>query len=461
MGKNKLKIGLLCLLMLLFSSMGYGEKGAPQDHILIPEVQYTSFRLENGLQIFVFEDHKFPLVEVALWYKVGSLDEPEGMSGVSHLLEHVMFHGTDVLKKDQVFQLVKEVGGYNNANTSYYRTKYYEKVPAANLELAIAMEADRMRHLKLESDEFNREREVVKQERRRGIENDAFSSAFYQILAEAFTKSPLRHPVIGSMKDLDGLTLDQVKDYYCQYYVPNNAILVVSGDAVPEEVHKLAEKYFGSYQPREIKRVSVAEPPQTQERTLVIEKMTEVPYIVFMYKIPSGNHPDMAAIDCLLNLLVNKSSSKVTVELKNKKGILLDSGAWSMKMPVASVAPIVLLPLSVEKIPEVQQGFEAELRKLTDQGITAEELAAYKKAVLKELVFAKRNPLNFTDDVIEGILAYDDPDYYKKQILQIEKLTEADVVRAAKQYFTENTRTVGYIVPPATDQTQLTKEKAQ
>jgi zinc protease len=459
--KNKVKIIFFGLLIAIFSTAVYGANNVTDNKIFIPEVKYTASKLDNGLQIYVFEDHKFPMAQVALWYKVGSLDEPEGMTGISHLLEHTMFLGTETLKKDQVHHLVSEVGGYNNADTSYCRTRYYEKVPAANLELAIAMEADRMNHLQINESEFNREKEVVKQERRRGIENDAFNSAYYEIMAKAFQKSPLRHPVVGSMKDLDGFTAAQIKNYYQRYYVTNNAILAVSGDVVPEKVLKLAEHYFGSYKPREIKRINTEEPQQTEERKLTIEKLTEVPYIVLMYKLPAGNHPDMAAIDCLLDILVNKVSSRVTVELKDKQGVFLYSGAWNMKLSVPGFAGIVLIPISVAKIPDVQAGFERELQSLIEKGITPEELQAFKKSFLKKLVFEKRNPLNYADDVIEGILEYNDPDYYKKQIIQIQQLTESDIVRVAKKYFIPNTRTVGYIVPSESQEGQSIKEKEQ
>jgi zinc protease len=449
--KARFRFGwVIILLVTVLTGPGWSN-AKPADQIVVPEVKYAHFTLQNGLEIYVFEDHQVPLVEVNLWYKVGALDEPEGMTGISHMLEHTMFLGTDALPKERIHQLVKAVGGYCNAYTTNEFTRYFEKVPAANLELAIAIEADRMSNLKIDPEEFRREKEVVKQERRRSRENDVVSSALEAIKAAAFTASPLHHEVIGWMPDIEGLTAEKLREYYQRYYGPNNAVLAVGGAVTPERVLKLAEQYFGGYPPIPITRKIAVEPEQKEERQLVIKKITHVPYIFMVYKLPEGNHPDMAAIKVLLDILVARSNSRVNVELQQKQELILGSAAWATELPVPGYALIVLVPLADDKIEAVATGFDAELNRLITHGITAEELRVVKKTVLKELVFSRRTITGLADKIILGEVRYNDPEFYQKEINDLNELTKADIVRVAQQYFIKEHRTVGYVVPLRSD----------
>lgn len=444
---NRKSIIVFILLITVFNGVALGGTFNEEVPLAIPEVEYSYSKLENGIEIFVFEDHKTPLVEVGLWYKVGSFDEPEGLTGISHLLEHTMFLGTDTLAKDQVHNLVKKVGGYNNASTNWSYTKYYQELPSTNLELGIAIEADRMRNLKINPKEFEREKEVVMQERRRSIENNPIRSAYEEIMATAFQRTPLQHQIIGWMNDIEGITVEQVEAYYRQFYAPNNAVLVVSGDTDPKVVKELAEKYFGDYQAQNIERIHPREPSQDEERVLTITKRIKVPYIIMIYKLPAGNHPDLTSVEILLEILINKPTSRINTELKQNQEIILDSGSWVSRLPIPGYAQVILIPSSVDKSEDVTKGFDLELSRLIENGITDEELQVIKKKVLKELIFAQKDLRSFKDIIIEGHLNYNDPDFYQKEIKAINDLTKEDLIRAAKKYFVKQNRTVGYIVP--------------
>jgi zinc protease len=448
MGKIRFRPGLfVCLLLLLLTGTIWAEEGNVIEQIAIPEVKYTHFKLANGLEIYVFEDHQTPLAEVNLWYKVGSLDEPEGMTGISHFLEHLMFLGTNTLGKDQVHALVKRVGGRNNAFTSYYTTRYYEKVPGINLELAIAIEADRMGNLRIDPEEFRRERAVVQQERRRNIESDAIRSAWETIKAAAYTKSPLHHEVIGWMDDIGRLTPEKVMEYYQRYYTPNNAVLTVCGAVAPQKVYNLAQEYFGAYQPRTVKRSIMVEPKQKKEQRLTIAKVTEIPYLVMLYKLPAGNHPDMTAVRFLLKVLVDK---RVKPELEHRRELILGAGYGVDQLPVAGYAQIVLAPIDADKITIAETAFDAELKGLIRHGVKDSEFQGVKKEYLKDLVFKQRNISNVAGMVIDGVVKYNDPGYYRRQINEGQSITKADLARIAKKYFVKSQRTVGYIVPSQT-----------
>jgi zinc protease len=249
------------------------------------------------------------------------------------------------------------------------------------------------------------------------------------------------------MKDIKGITVEQIEDYYRQFYAPNNAVLVVFGDADPKAVKELAEQYFGNYQAQSIDRIQPIEPSQDEERALTIEKMIKIPYIIMVYKLPAGNHPDLTSIEILLEILINKPTSRINTELKQNQEVILGAGSWVSRLPIPGYAQVILIPSSVQKIETVTKGFDLELSRLIENGITDEELQVIKKKVLKELVFAQKDLKSFKDIIIEGRLNYNDPDFYQKEIKAINALTKEDLIKAAKKYFDKQNRTVGYIVP--------------
>ncbi|GAB6100553.1 pitrilysin family protein [Halanaerocella petrolearia] len=443
------KMTLLILsLLLLVNGLTISVLAQNQSkEIFIPKVDYSHFKLDNGLQIYVFEDHKVPLVNFSAWYKVGSIDEPEGISGISHLLEHMMFLGTETLDKNQIHKLVKSAGGVNNAGTNYDYTQYYEELPSAKLELAMAIESDRMRNLNINPQEFKREKKVVKQERRKRVENNIFQSSLEKVQAKAFPNSPLKHQIIGWRKDLNQITVEDIRDYYHRYYAPNNAVLAVSGDVNPKEVYQLAKKYYGDYKPQPVKRLKRIEDKQTEERTITLEKITKVPFIEMMYKIPAGDHRDLVAIQALLEILVNNSTSRIKNELKQKKSLILQTGGFTVALRRPAFAMIYTIPMSEKVIDQVQTAFDQELKKLIEQGITDEELKIVKKSALKSIIKSQKHTSTAARRIIKDVVRYNDPQLYQKKIKWLNNLTKEDIIRVAKKYFKKDNRTVGYVVP--------------
>ncbi|HYH04538.1 MAG TPA: pitrilysin family protein [Bacillota bacterium] len=427
---------LILLLVLLLTGVVVADgKTAPGD-LQVSEVKYTHCSLDNGLQIYVFEDYRVPLVEVNLWYKVGSLDESKSLSGISHLLEHLMFLGTKTLQKDQVHTLVRQVGGSNNAETSYAYTKYYEKVPAANLELAIAIEADRMHNLVIDAAEFTREKEVVKQEQRRNSRGSSSTSALKVI-------SP-HYDIIGSIKSINSLTVEQVLNHYRRYYVPNNAILAVAGAVAPQRVLELARKYFGEYQPKTIERLtSVAD--SKAEQPVVIETPTVVqPYIVMRYKLPAGDHPDLPALKIVLNILQSKLSATMQWEKKLISSVDCDVSI----LPESTQAKIVLCPKTKNNFAPVEAGVDAELSDLIQYGINEDTLKCYKVYFLRDMIFDQREPNSFSERVIKGVILFNDPEFYRREIQYVNAVTKDDLIRVAQKYLTKEQRVLYYIIPP-------------
>jgi len=438
---------IFILLLITFITISAVQAEDADKDIFIPEVDYKYYSLDNGLELFVFEDHKVPIVNFSIYYDVGSIDEEKGLTGISHLLEHLMFLGTDTLNKGQISNMIKAVGGSENASTAHWRTNYYETLPSSSLELAAALEADRMRNLNISEKEFQREKEVVIQERRLYIENDVFSSAVEEISAAAFKNTPLEHGIIGWREDLEESTLNDIYNYYEKYYAPNNAVIAISGDVTGERAYQLVEKYFGSYEPKKVKKADFKFLEQKEEKVVTVRKMTRVPYIVMFYKLPAGDHPDMAAVDFLHDILINNSTSRITEELKQKQNIMLAAGAYRMSLSAPGFSRIVLVPNSEENVEKVVQGFEKELQKIIDNGVSEEEIKIMKKRMTKNLILSQKDISSFSDMIIGDYIKYGRPDFYKEKIRRINNVTEADIIEAAGKYFDKSSRTTGYILP--------------
>lgn len=409
--------------------------------------QYSYLKLPNGLRIFVVEDHRVPLLTFSITYNVGSVDEPKGKSGISHFLEHVMFLGTHALGKEEVFTLIREAGGSNNAATSFDFTTYWAEVPANKLELIVAIEADRMGNLVICPDEFEREKQVVMQERRQTVENRLYSSIMEDIRAHAFPDSSLNHGVIGWMEDIESITVEDMQRYYTQFYSPNNAVIVVSGDADSEKVFSLIEKYFGHYEPQEIVRAVRIDPPQQEERFIRIEKSTNIPFISILYRTPEGNHPDVPAINAFLDILINDPNSRVTRKLTKEMRIILGGGGSLMPLRIPGYAFISLATFNEDMLDTVKNTFDNEILDIIKNGIEVDELDIVKKKILKREIFSQRRMGMLARQIGMNTVRYEDPDFSNTQLKRYQELTEQDILRVANEYFASSNRTIAYILP--------------
>jgi len=381
-----------------------------------------------------------------IYYNVGSIDEVPGKTGIAHLLEHTMFLGSEGLKKDDIHTLATSAGGTNNATTSPNRTFYYEELPSAKLELAMAMEASRMRHLSFEDAEFEREKKVVMQERRQSYENNLYRSSWEKVQAAAFENSYLYHPNIGWMEDIESITPKDIKDFYKKYYAPNNAVMVVSGDADPKEVLELAKKYYSHYKPQKIERSYATAPEQKEEKFIKIEKMTNVPIIMMMYKTPKGSHVDFPAIDIFTDILVNGTNSRAHKKLKVKEKLVLEAGGFIYDMKQPGYALLYFVVNGEENLDTVKDLIDAEIADIALSGVVEKELLITKKSTVKRDVFSRKDINRVADNIATGYLYYGDPDFYEKQLESYKKVSNEDIKRVAATYFKRERRTTGYIV---------------
>lgn len=415
--------------------------------LAIPDVDYQSFELGNGLQIMVFPDHSIPSLKLAVYYKVGAIDEQQGQTGISHFLEHSMFLGTESVPEGKIDDLISHVGGQLNAATNFDYTYYYYQVPSSMLELVMALEADRMRNLKFDPAEIERERKVVMQERRLRTENNIFSNGFEKIKAYALKDSYLEHNVVGWMKDISKITVPQLKSYYQSYYAPNNAILVVSGDVNYKQVKRLAKKYYGDYQPQKISRPQFNLPVQKQEKVIKLHLPTKIPYALMLYQIPAGDSKDLPAINIFLDILANNQSSRLKEKLQQQDKLILESGAFLYQLREPSFALVYFIPSSENLVDQAQLAFDQELNNVLENGITEAEFELVKKQYQKSLIFSQRDIDSIAASKALAKLRYNKPDLENEKIAIINQLTKEDVIRIAKHYFQPEQRTRGYILP--------------
>jgi zinc protease len=440
--KRNLFFYFMCILslVLIFSS-------AAAANIELEQPEYQSFKLDNGLEVMVFPDHSIPLLRYSIYYNVGSIDEVEGETGISHFLEHLMFLGTDNLPEGEIDDLISSVGGQLNAATSYDYTYYYHEVPSSMLELVMALESDRMNNLSFNEQEINREREVIKQERRMRTENNIFARGFEEIKAHAFEDSYLEHDVIGWMEDINSISPQELENHYQSYYAPNNALIVVSGDVEAEAVKNLAEKYYAEYQAENLEDKDFELAAQMEEKTKTVNLETNIPYALQIYRIPPADNLEIAAVEIFLDILANNQSSRLKEKLQKEMGIILDSGAFAYPLRTDSFALLYFIPSNQGLVAQAQQAFDSELEKVFTEGITAEEFEMVKKQYQKSLIFSQKNINSAASTYALNKLRFNQADLIEAKIDYINNLNREELVQIAQKYFNQNQRTRAYILP--------------
>src|SRR5262245_24210249 len=292
-----------------------------------PKLQYQITTLPNGLRLILSEDHSTPIVHVSVWYHVGSKNERPGRTGFAHLFEHMMFKGSKNVEPEAHTSIISGVGGRSNAYTTEDETVFWETLPAQYLPLSLWMEADRMATLRIDFEAFNRESEVVKEERRMRVENQPYGKLSEIIDDHAFTTHPYKHPTIGSMADLEAASLGDVRDFHNTYYVPENATLTIVGDFDSAQALQLVTQYFGRVPKatRPVPRDIPKEPEQTRERRFTVEEAWPLPAVVVAYHITYDGHPDSYPLHITSKILSDGQSARIPRELVYNKRIALSA----------------------------------------------------------------------------------------------------------------------------------------
>jgi len=404
--------------------------------------------LPNGLKVILLEDHKAPLVTFQVWYRVGSRNEAWGKTGLSHMLEHMMFKGTEKVGPEEFSNIIQENGGNDNAFTSHDYTAYFENLSADRVQVSIDLESDRMQNLLLREKDFQTERMVVMEERRLRTDDNPQAVLTEQLMATAFEMQPYHWPIIGWMEDIARFTLEDLKAYYKTYYNPINAVLVVVGDFKREELLPRIEKAFGSY-PKGIAPVQErdTDPPQIGERRVLVKKEAQLPSLVMGYHVPNLREQDSYVLEVIATLLSGGKSSRLYQSLVREKRLVLSSDA---DHSLLSRDPN-LFTLSAELLPgkEVAQtvkAFDQEVDRLQKERVGDRELEKAKNQIEASFIFAQ-DSLFYQAMLLaqhEIALSWKAIDDY---LPSIRKVSPEDIQRVARKYLTPDNRTVGILSP--------------
>lgn len=355
----------------------------------------TSFQLDNGMDVVVIEDHRAPVVTHMVWYRVGSADEPRGVSGIAHFLEHLMFKGTDEIPDGAFSKIIAANGGQDNAFTSYDYTGYFQRIAADRLELVMKMEADRMVDVVITDDHVTTEREVIIEERNSRTDNNPDSLFSEQMRAALYLNHAYGTPIIGWRREMEQLSLDDALVFYQRFYAPDNAILVVAGDVTPEQVRTLADQYYGPLEPSgDPPDVRPQEPPQLAARRIdMSDPRVRQDYVMRSYLVPaySPDEPEVsAALSVLSSVLGDGIASRLSQSLQIDQKIAISSGAWYSPQSRDDTAfTLYGVPAQGHTLDEVEAAIDAILAEMAETGPTQEELDRVKRVMRANEIFAR------------------------------------------------------------------------
>jgi zinc protease len=414
-------------------------------------LRIVSRELDNGLRLLMVEDHRTPIVNLQLWYHVGSKDERTGRTGFAHLFEHLMFQGSAHVAPEQHTRVIEAMGGVSNAYTTEDATVYFETFPSNYLAQALWLEADRMGGLTITQESFSSEREVVKEERRLRIDNEPYGRVWEDLDAAAFTVHPYHHPVIGSMEDLDKATVQDVRDFFHAFYRPDNATLVLVGDLSPDEAVRLAQQYFGGIpRPKQpVARIVASEPPQKVERRLVKSYANSpLPAILMGYRMPAEFAPDAYPLELASNMLSSGSSSMLYRKLVYEDRIAVQSSGDGNFTEDPNLF-VVLAIMNEGKTPaEGQKAIEAVLGQLRSAPVAAEDLEKAKNQQIASFILQRQTMQAKASAIGRYAVLGKDANRVNTELDRYVRVSPADIQRVAREYFVPAQRTVLVVDAP-------------
>ena len=414
-----------------------------------PKLQYELSTLPNGLTLVLSEDHSTPIVHLQLWYHVGSKNESQGRTGFAHLFEHLMFKGSRNVEPEGHTSYISSVGGQANAYTEDDVTVFWETVPAQYLPLALWLEADRMASLRITKETFSNERDVVKEERRMRVDNQPYGRLNEIIYNLAFTTHPYRHATIGSMKDLEAASVEDVRDFYNTYYVPANATLALVGDFDAAQAKELVSEYVGRVPraDRAVPRDIPKEPPQAKERRVTLEEPWPLPAVIVAHHITYDGHQDSYPLHIASKVLSDGQTSRIYQKLVYETQIAVAAfgGANLIEDPNLFYAVAIVQPGHTPD--EAINALIAELDRLKAEPISDHELQRTKNQFARDYIVNRESDQQKASQLAHAVVIHHDITTADGEFDIFQNITTADVQRVARTYFTSENRLVITVMP--------------
>lgn len=415
-----------------------------------PRITIESHTLPNGLRVLMSVDHHVPVVNLQVWYHVGSKDEMPGHTGFAHLFEHLMFKGSAHVGPDEHSRIVEAMGGFDNAYTNDDVTVFWETFPSNGLERVLWLEADRLGSLNVDDANFKSEREVVKEERRLRVDNSPYGRLQEDLYDAAFTVHPYHHTTIGSMTDLDNATVEEVRTFHDTYYRPNNATMVIVGDIEPAQALAWAEKYFDGIprSPNPIPRVTVQEPPQTAERNVTkTHPGVPLPAVVEGFKMPARFSTDSYALEQASKILASGESSRLYQSLVYQQRIALAAFGFGnfTEDPNLFWVAAIMNPGNTAEAGE--KAIDAVLAQIKSQPVSGDELKKVRNQAVSEFILGRETDQAKADAIGAAAVIGKNPNLVNTDPARYEAVTAAAIQRAAEQYFIPDHETVLFYLP--------------
>ncbi len=413
--------------------------------------------LKNGMRVIVKEDRRAPTAVQMVWYRVGSVDEVDGTSGVAHVLEHMMFKGTPSVGPGEFNKRVAAAGGRDNAFTSRDYTAYYQQVPKEKLEEMMQLEADRMRHLNVDAKEFEQEIKVVMEERRMRTDDNPQSKLFEQMTAVAFQAHPYRRPIIGWMNDLETMTVADAKAWYDTWYVPNNAYAVITGDVDHQAVFALAEKYYGPLEGRALPvRKAQTEPAQEGVRKVSVKAPAELPVLIMGYKAPVlrdvEKDSEPYALDMLSAILDGHDAARFNKKLVRENKVALSVG---IDYDATGRGPGMLYlhgtPSEGKTVADLEAALRAEIAHVQKDGVSEQELKRAKAQLLASQVYKLDSMFGQAMEIGQNESAGIPYQKISRMLEKLQQVTAAEIQAVAQKYFNDDALTIGVLDPQPLD----------
>jgi zinc protease len=417
----------------------------------VPKIQFTDTRLKNGLRLIISEDHAAPMFSIVVNYNVGSRDERKGRTGFAHLFEHMMFKGSENVGPGEHPYLMFMNGGNMNGTTNKDRTMYYESLPANQLDLALFLEADRMRSLAITKANLDNQRNAVQEERRLAVDNQPYGKTFEALDALAYENFAYEHSVIGSMEDLSAASVDDVATFFKTYYAPNNAVIAIVGDVDTKTTLEKARKYFDSIPSQPAPPVvDMTEPAQTEERRATLEDpLARLTRLDMAYKIPPSSSADDDAIEVLSTILSGGRSARFYESIVRQKQLATNVSAGAGERRGPGLFNVVAIAPPGKAVADLETAIDEEIEKVKTGPIADWEMEKARTGARSGFVNSVGSSLQRAILLSQYAMFYNKPDLINTRADDIAKVSAADVQRVAKQYLVKTGRTVVVTIPKA------------
>ena len=413
------------------------------------KVAFEEYNLDNGLHVILQNDPSAPVVITSVMYHVGAKDENPKRTGFAHFFEHLLFEGTENIKRGEWFKIVTGNGGTNNANTTEDRTYYYEIFPSNNLELGLWMESERMLHPVINKIGVDTQNEVVKEEKRLRYDNSPYGQMIPEVKKKMFTKHPYRWTTIGSMDHLDAAKLEEFQDFNKKFYIPNNAVLVVAGDFNADQTKEWVQKYFGAIKKgTPIERETFVEEPITQTIKAKFEDGNiQIPMVVAAYRTPSMKTRDARVLDFISTILSDGKSSRLYKKIVDDKKMALQIGAFSYSQEDYGTYILYGLPQAPNTSENILTEIDSEIVKLQTELISDKELKKLQNKYENQYVNSNASIDGVADNLATFYMLYKDVNLINTEIEMYRSITPEEIRTVAKKYLNPNQRLVLDYVP--------------